>query len=168
MAYAVNGLAGVDLTETVAGTGTSNDEGNEWPLGHCVQTNEGQTYMYVHASGAIDQYDFVGIDEEGEAVALVDAQGAAGHTLGVAQVAFADNAFGWVCVDAPRGNVNANVLASCAADTESLWTTATAGHVDDATSGGAVRLEGVRLVAAAAGAATNREVSMSNAKFTGF
>ena len=91
---------------------------------------DGGTVMYVQASGAIDQYDFVSIDENGQATALANAGGAAGHMLGCAQVAFADNDYGWVFIEG--ANFNGNGLASCAADTESLWTTGTAGHIDDA------------------------------------
>ena len=163
MAYATDGCLGVDLTATVTGTGTSSDEGNEFQLGKRITATDGSVYLYVHAAGAIDQYDFVSIDENFEATALADAGGAAGHILGVAQVAVADNAFAWVAIEGT--NINGNILASCAADTEALWTTATAGHVDDATSAGAVRLVGVVAVAAAAGANTNKEVIMRNARF---
>ena len=165
MAFLTNGTIGADLTALVAGTGTSSNEGNQFALGTKAPGSNGTTWMYVHASGAIDQYDFVSIDENGEATAMADASGTALHTPGVAQVAFADNDFGWVCIDAPMGNVNGNILASCAADTDGLYTTATAGHLDDATSAGAVRVYGIHAVAAAAGAATNKEVMIQSARF---
>jgi len=165
MSFITSGVIGVNLTETVAGTGTLSDQGNQYKVGTIALADEGQTFMYVHAAGAVDQYDFVSIDEDGEATALADAGGAAGHTLGVAQTALADNDFGWVCVDAPKGGVNGNILASCAADTEALFTTGTAGHVDDATSAGAIRLVGVVAVAAAPAANTNKEIIMRNARF---
>lgn len=165
MAYFVKGQIGVDLTVTTAGTGTSSDEGGLFHLGDTVETNEGQTFQYVHASGAIDQYDFVSIDENNEATALADAGGAAGHGIGAAQVALADNAFGWVCINAPSGGVRGNILASCVADVGVLYTTATAGHLDDATSGGAIITRGIVSVASAAAAATNKEVIMVNPSF---
>lgn len=163
MTYALDGKIGVDTTAVVAGTGTSSDEGDDFTLGECHTTPDGGTVMRVHAAAAIDQYDFVSIDENFEATALADAGGAAGHMLGVAQVAIADNEFAWVYVEGT--NINGNILASCAADTEALWTSATDGHVDDATSAGAVRLEGVVVVAAAASANTNKEIIMRNARF---
>lgn len=163
MAFLTNGIIGADLTATPAGTGTSSDEGNEFALGTRAETNDGGIAVYVHAAGAIDQYDFVSIDENFEATALADDGGAAGHMVGVAQVALADNDFGWVHIEGT--NIKGNVLASCAADTEALFTTGTAGHVDDATSAGAIRLVGVVLVAAAAGANTNKEIIMRNARF---
>lgn len=162
MAYLTSGVIGVNLTETTAGT-TTDGEDAQFTLGQCHGGTDHTKWMYVQAAGAIDQYDFVSIDENFQATALADAGGAAGHILGVAQVAFADNEFGWVAVEGT--NINGNVLASCAADTEALFTTATAGHVDDATSAGAVRLVGVVAVTAAAGAATNREIIMHNARF---
>lgn len=166
MGYLTNGIIGADLTETVAGTGTSSDQGNEFALGTKATGTDGTLYLYVHAAGAVDQYDFVSVDENFEATALADAGGAAGHMLGVSQVAASDNDFFWVAVEGT--NIKGNVLASCAADTESLWTTGTAGHVDDATSAGAVRLVGVSVVAAAAAANTNKEIIMHNAKFSAF
>lgn len=138
-------------------------DGRAFAPGNRFTDHEGNVYVYVQAAGAVDQYDFVSIDEDYQATALADAGGAAGHMLGCAQVAFADNDYGFVAVHGT--NIKGNILASCAADTEALYTTATAGHVDDATSAGAVRLVGVVAVAAAAAANTNKEIIMSNARF---
>jgi hypothetical protein len=163
MTYSTDGKIGVDIDAVVAGSGTSSDQGNDFELGTRSFTPDGGIVMYVHASGAIDQYDFVSIDENFEATALADAGGAAGHMIGVAQIAVADNAFAWVYVEGT--NISGNILASCAADTEALWTSGTAGHVDDATSAGAVRLNGVVAVTAAAAANTNKEVIIRSARF---
>lgn len=165
MAYANSGCVGVDLTAVIAGTGTSSDEGNQFSLGTRVTDNNGVEYMYIHAATAIDQYDFVTVDENGECSTLGDAGGAAGHTLGAAQVAIANNEFGWVVIDAPMGNARGNIKASCAADTESLYTNTTAGHVDDATTADAILIVGVVAVTAAAGNDTNREIIMRSARF---
>lgn len=162
MAYITDGTMGVDLDVTTAGTTTDGADA-KFALGERHSGTDNTVWVYVQAAGAIDQYDFVSIDEDYQATALADAGGAAGHILGCAQIAFADNDFGWVAIEGT--NINGNILAFCAADTEALWTTATAGHVDDATSAGAVRLVGVVAVAAAAGAATNKEIIMHNARF---
>lgn len=129
MAYSGNVL-GVDLDATIAGTGTSSDEGNDFALGARVNAEDGQVYMYVHASAAISQYDVVGISETFEAAPLTKAMADDGWGIGAAQVAFADNDFGWVCIS---GVAEINVLASCAPDVK-LYTTGTAGKLDDATA----------------------------------
>lgn len=134
-------LMGVDITQVVAGTGSSSDEGNDFALGTCVGATDGQEYMYVHASAAIAQYDFVGIDENFEAAPLTAAMAGDGWHIGVAQVAIADNEFAWV---ATKGsNISGNVLESAAADTV-LRTSATAGSLDDNTTG--TQIDGVVAV----------------------
>ncbi|MGI9383869.1 MAG: hypothetical protein ACR2PO_12010 [Methyloligellaceae bacterium] len=152
-------LAGVDLTATPAGTGTSSDEGNEFPLGTRVMTADAGEYIFVHASGAITQYDAVGIDENFEAAALTKAIADDGHIVGFAQVAFADNDFGWV---AHRGsNISVRLAASCAADV-TLYTTATAGVLDD-TAASQTAVNGVVAVAAAsAGGVSTKEIIATN------
>lgn len=144
MAIPVVPIAGIDITATPAGTGTSNDEGNEFPLGTRVAFTDGQEYIFVHASGAITQYDWVAIDENYEAAAGTKALADDGHLVGFAQVAFADNDFGWV---ATRGsNISVRVAASCAVDV-TLYTTSTAGVLDD-TSASQTAINGVVLVEA--------------------
>ena len=88
---------------------------------------DGKEWIYVQANGAIDQYDAVAITEAGQAVAATDALVDDGHKIGVAQLAFADNEYGYVQI---RGVCELNVKASCAADVF-LYTSATAGHLDD-------------------------------------
>ena len=155
--YSITPIAGVDLAATKAGTGSSYDQGGEHPLGMRVTGPDGTEWMYVHASGAITQYDAVGIDENYEAAALTKAIADDGHTVGFAQVAFADNAFGWVAL---RGsNINVRLAASCAADV-SLYTTSVAGVLDD-TSASQTKINGVTAVVAATAGVTARELIAS-------
>ena len=136
MSIPTNGVLGVDLTAKVTGTGTSYDQGNDFVLGTLVEATDGQQYVYVHASAAITQYDAVGVDENFEAAPLTAAMAGDGWMVGVAQVAFSDNDFGWVAI---RGhNLSCNLLTLCAADV-GLRTSGTAGKLDDATSGTALR-----------------------------
>lgn len=159
--YSVNPIAGIDLDATKAGTGTGSDEGAEFPLGMRVTGIDGTDWMYVHASGAITQYDAVGIDENYEAAALTKAIADAGHTIGFAQNAFSDNDFGWVAL---RGsNINVRLAASCAADV-SLYTTSTAGVLDD-TSASQTKISGVVAVAAATNDVSSCEVIASTYPF---
>ena len=124
----ISGEVGVDFDERVAGTGTSFDEGNQFALGTCAKGSDGTEYIYVHAGAAITLWDCVAIDENFEAVAMTTTLAQAGHQVGFAQAAFADNEFGWVCL---RGsNIRCRAAAACAPDV-ALFTSATAGVLDD-------------------------------------
>ena len=129
--HVVDGIIGVDLTATPAGTGTSLNEGNDFPLGQCVTTRDGGRYMFVHASGAVAQFDAVGISEAFETAPLTKAMADDGWIVGFAQVAFADNDFGWVALSG--ADIGCNLLISCASDV-ALYTSATAGSLDDESS----------------------------------
>ena len=109
--------------------------------------------------------DFVGIDENNQAAPLTKAMADDGWAIGVAQVAFADNDGGWV---ASRGrNLNGAVLGSVAADVP-LYTSATAGSLDD-TSASQTKIDGVVAVAAnGTTAAGNVEVLLTFPKSTTF
>lgn len=150
MAFATSGTAGVDLTATPTSAG--------FDLGTCVPGTDNTEWVYVQASGAITQYDAVGIDENYQAAALTKAIADAGHQIGFAQVAFADNDYGWVACKG--SNISVRVAVSCAADV-ALYTTATAGVVDD-TSASQTKLNGAVLVAAGTSSAVSaREVMIS-------
>jgi hypothetical protein len=91
-------------------------------------------FVYVQASGAVGAFNAVKIDHDGTAVALTTTvSGAEPTRVGVAQVALASGQFGWVFVrggGTGRG-IKVNALTLCAADVK-LYTTATAGAIDDA------------------------------------
>ena len=127
----------------------------EYKLGTTATGTDTTKWVYVQASGAITQYDAVGIDENFQAAALTKAIADAGHQIGFAQVAFADNDYGWVALEGT--NMSVRVAASCAADV-SLYTTGTAGVLDD-TSASQTKISGAVLVAAGTSAAVSaREV----------
>lgn len=93
-------------------------------------------FVFVQADGAIDQYAFVKIEQDGQAAMLTTTNaGSQGLLIGVAQVAAADNEYLWVWVGGLngggtgkgiRGKVAANYVAK-----NNLNTTATAGVADD-------------------------------------
>ena len=141
MTTPVSPLLGVDFTAT--------PDSAEFELGTRVFGSDGTEWVYVQANGAITQYYTVAIDENYQAAHLTTALNTTGHQIGFAQVAFADNDYGWIAV---RGsNIKATVKASCAADAR-LFTTTTAGVLDDASASAAARVYGVVAVT---GAATN-------------
>jgi hypothetical protein len=99
-------------------------------------------YVYVHASGNITAGDAVAIDEDFEAAALTKSLADVGHTIGFAQVAFTDNDYGWVAL---RGrSINCRLASACALDV-ALFTTGTAGVLDDISTS-QTKIQGVRSV----------------------
>lgn len=91
-------------------------------------------FVYVQANGAIAQYAWVKIDNDGQASELTTTiSGAEPTRVGVLQVALADNEYGWAFVGNGGGSgkgIKGKLAASCNADVK-LYTTATAGVADD-------------------------------------
>lgn len=132
--------------------------------GDIVHATEGQEYQMVLASGAIAQYDVVGINEDETAAALTKAMADDGYAIGFAQTAIADTNYGWVAL---RGkNIQAKCLANCAADVP-LYTSATAGSLDDDSSS-QTKIDGVVAVTAVGGTAAATEVLATFPKSTTF
>lgn len=122
----------------------------EHALGTVAMGSDGTEWVYCISSGAITQYQCVGINEDYDAYSMTTALSVQSDRVGFAQVAFAAGEYGWV---ATRGtNIKVRTKASAAADTQ-LWTTASAGVLDDATAASALKIDGIVLVAAAGTAA---------------
>lgn len=136
MTFATSNVLGVDFTATPTAA--------DFDLGTTVLGSDGTKWVYVKAGGAITQYDAVAIDENYAALALTKALADAGHAVGFAQVAFTSGDYGWVAVEG--SNIKVRVAISCAADV-ALYTTGTAGIVDD-TSASQTKLTGAVVVAA--------------------
>lgn len=166
MAYVTNGMIGVDLSATTAGT-TTDGAGAKYTLGTRVTANANSEYIYVQAGAAISTTTSepyaLAVDENFQAVKITKALASAGHIVAVApRVIIADNAFFWACT---RGtNIPLRVGASCAADVN-LWTTATAGRLDDTSGGSHVVVLGVKIVTAAS-ASTSAGNTIRNAIIT--
>lgn len=128
-AFVTTPTLGINLAATTAGTTTAG-EGAAFTLGTQVTGNDGSVWMYVQASGAISQYSYCCIDTAFQCYigtkALVDQ----GMEIAIAQVAFADNDFGWVLIKGTGAQYKVNVLISCTASVL-LSTTATPGFLDD-------------------------------------
>lgn len=120
MATARDSILGANLTETSTTA--------KHILGQIVVGSDGSEYRYVKASSAVSQYSAVIIDDDFTAASMTTTTaGSQPSSVGVAQVAFASGEYGWVAVS---GNLKVLAAASCAADVK-LYTTATAGVVDD-------------------------------------
>lgn len=113
--------------------------GTELPLpatvGAVGSLPEGK-FIFVQADGAVDQYAFVKISDDGQADMLTTTNAGSNNLqVGVAQVAAADNEYLWVWIGGPGGGgvgsgIKGKVAASYAADAN-LNTTATDGVADD-------------------------------------
>lgn len=142
MAKAIDGTIGVAL-------GTTHTT-PQFDLGSIVSTDDGGEAVYCIASGAVSQYALCGINEDFDVYMMTTALSVQSDRLGLPQVAIAAGAYGWVYT---RGsNIKVRTKASAAADAQ-LWTTASAGVVDDATAASALKIDGMVLVAAAGTAA---------------
>lgn len=121
-------------------------------VGDKFEDRKGGVWVYGHASGAIDQYAACTIDEAGEIAELTTTtSGAVPTAVCIPQVAMTDNYYAWAFRGSNGGSVDVDsvkVLAAsnCAADAK-LYTTATAGVVDDAATD---LIQGLRLDAAQA------------------
>lgn len=159
MTYVTSGALGINLAVTTAGADA------KFTLGQRVTGSDNTEWVYVQATGAITQYDVVAIDEDFQASTATSALAGAGHLAGFAQVAFADNDFGWVAL---RGsNISVRAAQSCAADAKLFvgCTGVSAGVVDDASVTGRVTLQGVVLVTAGGTGTTTREILATNPVF---
>ena len=118
----------------------------QFELGTRMFAENGDVYVYVQANGAITATDVVVITEAGQADAIdtTNSAGALGTAVGVANVAFADDEYGWVQV---RGATTCNVGSSAATGTK-LNSTGTAGRIDDDATSGAETILGLYTTAA--------------------
>lgn len=122
----------------------------KFALGEIALGDGGTEWIYCISSGAITAYDLVGINEDFDAYAMTSTLAAQSDRIGLAQSAFTAGQYGWIAL---RGtDIKVRTKASAAADAQ-LWTTASAGVVDDATAAGALKVDGMVLVAAAGTAA---------------
>lgn len=161
------GLIGANVDRVSAGT-TTDGQNAEFPLGTCVTGPDGQKFIYVQAGAAIstttsEPYTLA-VDENYQAVKITKALAVAGHRVAFApQQIISDNDFFWARTHG--SNFNIKVAVSCAADI-TLWTTATAGILDDTSGATHVAVFGVVLVVAASASAsagsTVREVLATN------
>lgn len=104
-------------------------------LGERCHDSGGGSWVYVQANGAITQYDAVKVDNDYQIVPITTAiSGSEPTNVGLAQVAYADNEYGWV-FEGPGGGVNSGIkvraLTLCATDVKLYTNATTAGTVDD-------------------------------------
>ena len=155
MGYPTSGQIGIQLNKTYAGT-TTDGQNAPFKLGTVIEGTDNQQYIFVQAGEAIstttNQPYTLAVDENYQAKKITKALAIAGHKVAFApQIIISDNDFFWAIT---RGsNFNIKVAVSCAADI-TLWTTATAGVLDDTSGATHVAVFGVVLVVAASTSAS--------------
>jgi hypothetical protein len=107
-------------------------------LGTVTNLDDGGQAMYVQAASDISQFAAVSVRSDETAVPLTSTNAASSKRVAFAQTSIASAQYGWVQLN---GVVRVNLLNACAANVP-LFTTATAGCLDDATVSG----NGVGLV----------------------
>lgn len=122
MTYTTDGKIGASLDTAAV------DDG--FKLGTTATANDGAEMMRVVAASTVAQYMVVHIGSSGTAAPITATLANTAGRIGFAQTALATGETGWVHL---RGNnLRINVLASCTALVP-LYTTDTAGYLDDAT-----------------------------------
>lgn len=122
MATPTSSLIGVNLTRY--------DSSPLFPVGTITNLSDGGQAMYVKAStSALSTYGACSISKSGVATLLTTTNAANSGRVGFAQTSVATSNYGWVQLG---GKVLVNAAAQCAPNVP-LFTTATAGVLDDAT-----------------------------------
>jgi hypothetical protein len=105
----------------------------------------GAEYVYVSASEAITQYQACSYDSSGAALKLTKTEADKLYGIGIAMGDIASGSYGWMLIGGPKTSYVSG-LASCAKEV-SLYTSGTAGSLDDDSSG-TTAIKGILLTAA--------------------
>ena len=129
MTALTTGVLGVNLSENSAtasfavGTHVFAADNSEWV--YCQDSGSGVTANY-----------WVGIDENFSAGALTAAMADDGFFVGIAPVAVTASYYFWACIKG--SNVSGAIIGATPVDQALLYTSATAGVLGDAATGGSV------------------------------
>ncbi len=138
MAYLTSGLAGVNLTDVYASASDTTAGAKTIPcaVGTQADGNDGSKWMLVKATSTIAQYDACIIINTSSAtgasigcVPVTTTNALTSQRMAFAQTAIASSKYGWVALQGHDLRVNALVACQPAVP---LYTTATAGSLDDA------------------------------------
>jgi len=134
MTYCSSATLGVDVTTATSAT-------PEFQVGAKVNVTDGGEAIYVKAGASnLAAGDVVLISPAGVAVGATttntDNVLTAAYLIGVTHVAITATQYGWACIKG-KPTAGINVAASCVLGVP-LYTTATAGRVDDTATNGAI------------------------------
>ena len=139
MAVSTSNLIGVALgySDTTA----------QFNVGTVVNLDDGGQAIYVQAASTVSTYMAVSVKGDNTVVPLTTTNSASSKAVGFAQTSIASASYGWVQLG---GKPVVNLAASCLPAVP-LFTTATAGTLDDATVTGGL-VEGIVALTTASGA----------------
>ena len=128
-------LIGVNVSDVTFATATNTTPvaagGKGFTVGARAALHNGKEYVFVQANSAVAAFNIAALDSEtGVITALQTSTSAASEELAVPQFAFASGDYGWALV---RGAGKVKVLGACAKSV-TLYSTTTAGSLDDATA----------------------------------
>lgn len=136
-----------------------NDEGKGFALGDRMTDYAGNEWVYVEAGGVITTKDTVHISGAFVANPITLALSTTAGFVGHAQFAFTTAERGWVMA---RGKPVIRVALNCLPGVP-LYTTDTAGVLDDATASASHHLvQGVQIIATASGATASAVTAVSS------
>lgn len=140
-----------DQTAATSSTNSPDNPGPPFTVG-TVAAGTGESYwIFVKASAAIAAGDVCQITTAtSAATGITTTNGLLGDLVGVAQVAIASGSYGWLQRAGSCQNIT--VIAATAPNV-ALYTSATAGAIDDATTTGVKLISGI-IITATSGAAT--------------
>jgi hypothetical protein len=139
MSISVSNMIGVSLEYT--------DASPSFAVGTTVNLSDGGQAVYVRASSDVAQYSAVSVRVDNTVVPITTTNSANSKVVGFAQASIASAYYGWVQIG---GKPVVKLAASCLPAVP-LYTTATAGTLDDAVvSGGLVA--GIVALTTASGA----------------
>ena len=138
--YITDGKIGIDLTATYASTSAGSTTLFPVTPGTRVNTTNNGVYVFARAESIINQFDAVIMSTYADSasstpvlravpVTTTNAAALGYNMVGFAQTAIASSYYGWIGIN---GILQVNLLVACQPKVP-LYTTATAGKLDDAT-----------------------------------
>ena len=121
MSISVSNMIGVSLDNT--------DTSPSFALGTTVNLSDGGQAVYVRAASTVATYAAVSVLVDNTVVPLTTTNSAGSKAVGFAQTSIASAYYGWVQLG---GKPRVSVLVGCQPNVP-LFTTSTAGSLDDAT-----------------------------------
>jgi len=143
--FSTENTEGIDVLQTYdISTSTPEYPAPPFEVGQMVMGNDGSQWIFCLASTTVAAYYAVGIDSSFNANPLTSTMAASGLSVGWSQVAVDGGDYFWAGLQG-RGSFSIAVAASCAAGA-ALYTTTTAGVLDDSATATQTLIEGVVIV----------------------
>lgn len=134
-----------DQTAAITSTNSPDNPGPPFSPGTKMEGTNGTSFTFVKASAAIALGDVCQITTlTYAATGVTTANGLLGNQLGVAQVAIASGSYGWLQRAGACSNIN---VIGATVPNVLLYTTTTAGTIDDASTTGNKTISGIVITA---------------------